>query len=226
MSRNAEMSVIDVFKIIWPYRFLILAVSIIATGAAFAKVAYFTVPIYEANAVLCVSNRGDVLFDEESVISQSDLDSAKRLTTTYMEVLKTRSFLTEISNLVDNEYTWQEIKNMLSIKTVNSTELLAISVQSANADDAYKIVKIISQRAPDKLTTVFKGGEVAVVDEAVRPQLPIDNELAENAVLGFIVGIVLSIGIVFIRFIFDKKVHRGEDVSARYNISILGEISQ
>lgn len=222
-SVEKDLSIVDILSLMFSHKLLILIFIIITISITFVKVAFFTDDVYVASGILYVSNQTEGSIDSES-ISKGDIESSRTLGSTYMEVLKTRSFLEEVSQDVDNKYSWNQIKNMTTISAVNQTELLSVTVKSTSAEDSYKIAESIISKAPDKLNSVFKRGEVAIVDGVLMPKSPVSKGLTKKLAIGAIVGAMLGIILVFLMSLFDKKIHKSEDIVQRYNISILGEL--
>ena len=221
-SRN-ELDIADIFSLVWKNKFFIAALSVVCAAIAFLWV-YFSVPLYEADGILYVSNKEYTIQEDEKSINQSDLSSSRSLLTTYLEILKTEDFLKVVSEEIDGKYSPGQIARMLSLSPINETELLSIKVISPDAEDSYKIVMAILNKAPEKLTEIFDGGSVKTVNKPKIPKFPVDNGLVKKTVLGFLVGAVLGFGIVFLLHFFDKKIHKTSDLTERYQLSVLGEI--
>lgn len=219
------LDIFELLRVMWDNKFIILACMIVAAGLMFVKTMYFTDDTYTADGVLYVSNKKDV-YNESDSISKSDIDTSRTLSTTYIEILQTRSFLTDISHATGSEYSWKQIKNMVKISSLNDTELLSVSVTAKSSDDAYGIVDAIMKNAPEKLISIYKSGEVEVVDAPIMPTKPDGRGMVKNIAIGIVVGLVLGAGIAFVRGLFDRKIHKSEDVAKRYDISILGELAQ
>lgn len=209
---------------LWHHKVLILVLACIAALFMFVKTAFFTDFTYTAYGVLHISNKKDTATEE--TIQKSDIDTSKSLSSTYIEILNTRVFLKDISADIGNKYTWSQIKRFVTITAIGETELLKISVTTNNANDSYKIAKSIMEKAPDKLISVYKGGEVENVDPPILPETPNDKKIVTKSLLGFVLGFMAGAGYVFLLTFFDRKIHKSEDVVKRYDVSILGEILQ
>lgn len=225
------LDLIELLQIIWKSKWIILAMMVLGVLVTFIKVNYFTQDRYTANGILYVSNKSADGDTEVTKITQSDINSSRTLGTTYMEVLKTRSFLTDVGraayeNHTTKLYKYGEIRQMMSVAAINETELLNISVTAESPHDAYLIAEQILTLAPQKLNSVFKSGEVEIVDEVVEPTSPVSKGGTRKMMLGAFVGVALGAVLVFILNFFDTKVRKSDDVAKRYNVSILGEIAK
>lgn len=219
-----DLSVTDILRIFWLNKFLIITLACLMATLFLVKTVYFTKDQYVADGMLYVRNRTEQTI--EGVIQGSDISTSRSLSNTYIEILKSRSFLTEISADTGSKYTWKQIKSMLTINSVNETELLTISVKCTNADDAGAIATSIMQKAPDKLQSILNGGGVVVIDQINSVGTKVDPGTTRKTILGFALGAFLGAVIAFLINLFDKKVHKSEDVAKRYDVSILGSIGQ
>lgn len=217
-----EINLLEILGAIWQRKAVLILLAIIIGALAFVKVNYFTEDMYTSRGTLYVSNISSDA--NTNKLSQSDIMSSRELSETYKEILNTRSFLNEVATVVGDKYSWAEIKSMLTISSVNETELLSISVVSKDPKDSYSIAQAILEKAPGKLISVFSSGQVTVVDEAVYQKEPIDKGVFKYTALGALAGVVLGVIIVFLFHFFDNKVHKSDDIAKRYKVSILGEL--
>lgn len=215
---------LDFINNLWLHKYLIITITLVFMIAAGVKAIFLTEDTYTASGVLYVSSRNGI--NQGYMVQKSDLDAARILSATYTETLKLRSFLTAVSDSINNKYSWQQIKSMLNVSTVNDTELISISVTSDSPGDSYIIATNIAELAAKKLTEVSNGGYVMIIDQVQEPLAPNSRGIQKKITAGLVLGLTLGIGIVFLMGIFDRKIRNSEDIAKRYNISILGELSK
>ena len=163
MNENEkELAVTDILHIMWLNKFLIITLACLVATTFLVQTVYFSEPQYVADGMLYISNKNDIIMQEE--IQKSDIDTSRSLSYTYIEILKSRSFLTEVSEAVGGAYSWKEIKSMVTISSVNETELLTVSVKTNNSEDSCNIARAILDKAPNKLNSILSGGTVEIVD--------------------------------------------------------------
>ena len=217
------MSVIDILRTIWKYKYIVVSFVIVAVIFTIVQTKIFTPDTYTASGIVYVSSKSGTESDQD--IDKGDIESARTLSTTYIETLKIRPFLNNVSSQIGNDkYPWYIIKEMLTVSPINDTELLSIKITADSADSAYSLLKSIIQLAPETLSKVTDGGRIEILDEGEKPKVPDDKGLIKKiAISGFVGGILASI-LIFILTLFDTKIRRSEDVEGRYNFSILGII--
>ncbi len=224
-ENDQGIDILNFLQTLWKRKNLIIVLSIIFALTMFIKTEFFSVPLYQSNGILYIRTVSNEIAEEEEYIYGSDISAARDLTSTYTEILKTRSFLIQVSDEIGNKYSWSQIKGMLSISSLNDTELLSIVVTAVNPDDAFDIASAVLKKAPEKFESVLSGGDVFLVDNAAYSDVPLAKGTTTNTLLGFALGFILGVIIAFLMDLFDKKVHNSADVEKKYNVTILGEIS-
>lgn len=227
-ERFAEAEGLDLLELlrnVWLNKVLIIILVLIGAASIFVKTMFFTKDTYASSCVIYVSNiNGQMLQADKQRITASDIDSSRQLTITYMEILQTPEFLSEVAADCGNTYTWRQIANMTTMASVNETELLLIQVKADNPDDAKRIVTAIMRKAPGKLENIFEGGEVKIVNNATNAER-VSKQVVKRTIIGALIGLIIGVLIVALKKFFDTKVRSAEDVSKRYNVSILGELA-
>lgn len=221
LGKKRELSVKSFLLMMWSHKLVIIGAAIVCTLLGYVYAAYLQTPSYTASGVLYVS--GQVSGPSED-INRSDIDVSRTLTSTFIEIMNGRSFLSTVSNDIEGKYTWDQIRNMISIYAKNSTELLSVSVTTSSPQDSYDIAQSILRNAPDKIHSVIKGGSVEVVDEVVMPTVPSSAGLGRILILCFAAGVVLGVLAALLIELFDTRIRKVEDLTERYEISVIGEI--
>ena len=225
VEKDREIAITDILQIMWMNKFLILILACLTATVLLVQTVYFTPPEYVADGMMYISNKTEQTVEIDK-INKNDIDTSRTLSYTYIEILKSRSFLTMVSEAVGGAYSWKEIKGMLSVASLNETELLKVNVKADNAADASNIARAVLEKAPEKLSNILNGGTVEIVDAIDNEATLVDAGVAKRTALGFAAGAFAGALIAFLRNLFDKKVHKGEDVSKRYNVFVLGSLNR
>ncbi len=219
-----QIDLLDMLKSVWNYKYIVVLFVVVAVILTSVITVCFTPDTYTSSGVIYVSGKSDTNDEQDSEVQKSDIDTARVLSTTYIETLKTRTFLTEVSKNAGNKYTWSQIKNMMYISTINDTELLTVEFTANSAVDAYNLTKSVLDLAPEILSKVAKGGSIEVLDKAQLPESANSKGLFSKVAISGVVGAVLAVAIIFVLTYFNNKITKSEDIENRYNFSILGII--
>lgn len=223
--REKDFSITDILKLIWKYKFLICGIVLAFILFVSVKTIFYTPDTYTANGSIYVSNQ-TTQADEapNSSLVIGDIVTSRILSETYIETLRTRSFMIDVSKHLGKKYSWGQIQSMTKMQLINETELISFQVTASSPEVAYEIAEAIANRAPEKLSQIFDGGQAYIVDEPIKPTSPNDNGLFTKLIFAVFFGFLIGIFLAFLLNIADKKVHNAEDVARRYNVSILGKI--
>lgn len=217
-----EINIIELLNVMIRKWWLIAIMVFVCGGGTYIYTDLFIEPRYKTDGSIYVNCETEA--SRVEVASSGRMESNARLATTYIEILKARTFMTEVARDLNNKYTYAQIQGMTTIESVNDTELLKITVEGTDAEDTCAIVESILQRAGEQLVTVVKAGSVEMVDEPYIPVVPFSPNKSRNAALGAIAGAVGAIGIIFLMNLFDTHIKTADEMKQRYDEPILGEI--
>ena len=219
---TTEINIIDLLNVMIR-KWWVIAISImICGGGTYVYTDLFVEPMYRTDGSIYVNCETEA--ERVDVASSGRMESNARLAVTYVEILRARSFLTDVARDLNNKYSYVQIQNMLTIQPVNETELLKITVEGTDAADACKIVESILQRAGEQLMTIVKAGTVEIVDEPYVPIVPFSPNKSRNTLFGALAGAVLAVGFLFLMELFDTHVKNADEIRQRYSEPVLGEI--
>lgn len=220
-----EINIIDLLHIIWKHKIILIALVVLFSSLMIVITAFYTDYTYTSYCVLHISNKKDEV-NTISTIEKNDIETSKTLSTTYKEILKTRAFLKEVSDAIGKKYSIDQIGSMSTMSTVNDTELLKIEIKTKDPKDSFFIAETFAEKAPVKLLSVYKSGEIEIVDPPVFPEKPDGKGYVKKTLIGFMLGLILGVAYAVIYDLLDKKVHKSEDVAKRYDVPVLGETAQ
>lgn len=220
----------EILGAVWSHKFLVLLFMILAMIQAYVKLTYYTADVYTTSGILYVSNRSDETKRSQldNTVYGSDLNASRTMSTTYIEILKMRSFLEQVSEATGGKYSAGQIGGMVSVAPLNSTstEMLRVSVRGGSADSVYEVAEAYLATAPSRLGFIFEGGEVKVIEDAVMPSAPSKPDVKSAMFRKMLIGMALGCALAIVLDYFDNKIHRSDDIVKRYHVSILGEISR
>lgn len=199
---------------------VIAAVSLAVVTFAYTEI--FMDPLYETDGTLYVNAQRT----QSSDISQSRIVASQELVNTYKEILLRRTFLSRVAADLDNRYSVKNLGNMISMSSVNDTEILEITVVGKVPEDVYAICHSVLTHAPDELIRVINAGAVKILDDGQTPTTPISPNVKKNTLIAFLLGMVLGAFIVLLLELFDTRIKSREDIIHKYKEPLLGEIPE
>lgn len=221
-----ELDLKQLFKIFWNKRLHIIAIVllflIIGTIYSFA----FVKPKYKAYTTLVLAQADVMVPEGESAkgITQSELTINQKLVPTYSELVKTKNVLREVIRELRLNVNEDELKKNVTVKLVEDTELIQITVTNKNALDAKNIANKIAEIFSDRVSEIYKINNVTIVDEAEEPTEPYNINHIKDIAIFMVVGLVVAIIYVLLTNLLDSTVKSAEDVEKELEVSVLASI--
>lgn len=217
-----EFSFKDILNVIKKSIAFILIVSVLCAVCSFFVTTFFIQKTYTATVKLYVST------DSKNSSSYEDLQSynyASKLVATYIQMLDTNRFYTSVSEELNEKYTPSQLKSMITFNSVEDTEIFKANIVSESPTEAKKIADAVAKVAPITISGILKNNsELKIVDEATVPKNPTSPNVAKNVLVAFIIGLVVSLVIAFVRDYFDVKIKYNEEMTTLANLPILAAI--
>ena len=202
---------------IWTVAMVAVACAVVTLTATF----FFVTPEYQAQTVFYVNNSNLSLGDASVSISSGDLTTSRNLVDSYIVILNSRETLTNVVDYAEVSRSYSEVRKMLSAESVNKTEIFRVTVTSTDPKEAEIIANAIAYVLPKRIGTIIDGTSAKVVDYAIRPTRPSSPSYTKNAVIGFVLGLLATVGVIAVREIFDVTIRTEEDINRSCNHPIL-----
>lgn len=207
---------------VWKYKWFTVGLAVAAMLIAMVRVMFFTQPTFTTRGELYVSNKSDSQMISTSMQS-NDIESARKMSQTAVRILKTNDFRKIVSDATGGKYSPEAVGARVSI-SADDTEILTITVTSPSAAETKEIADAFLMCAPDHLKGIFNTGDAKVVDHPKDIHAPNSKHILRHVLLGFIIGALIAVAVIFVYTLFDKKVHNSTEAVNRYDLPLLGEI--
>lgn len=217
---DLQKAVAAIFGKMW----LIILISILCAAISFAGTYFLITPQYESSALFYVNNNSLSLGDASLSIDSGDISASKSLVNSYIVILKSRETINDVIEHAQVNRSYVELKDMITATSVNNTEIFEVVVTSPSPTEAQKIAMAITEVLPDRIGGIIEGTSAKIVDYAVVPSSPSSPSYTVNVIVGFLIGLVLSVGIVLVQEIFDVRIRTEEDLAEISQMPILASV--
>lgn len=185
---------------------LILAVALIGAIVMGVYSYMIATPIYEATSKLYVLNSRD------SAINVSDLQIGAYLTNDYQQVFSTWEVNEMVLQNLGLDYTYGQMKSMLTIENPSNTRILHITVQNPDPELAAAMANEYAHVAKKYISDTMETDEPKIMSEALKPVNPVSPRKKVNIALGFLAGAFIVCAIIVVQHLIDDKVKTSEDI--------------
>ncbi|MCI6736800.1 MAG: Wzz/FepE/Etk N-terminal domain-containing protein, partial [Intestinibacter sp.] len=228
MDNIVEIDLRKILKIIRK-NILILIISTFVCGLGAFVVSRFVMPqLYQATTTLIVNrNLSEENKDEyaNSPYAVTDLEYFRKIASTYMEILTSKTILNQIIEKFDLDIKYEDyLKDYIEVETLNNTEVIQVNILDENPDRAMKICNTIPSLFEEEVVRITKVAGIEVIDKASLPEEVEKPNLILFTLLGLVGGFILGLMIIFFKQILDNKIKNKEDIEAKLKITLLGQI--
>ena len=219
-----ELDLKQLFKIFWNKRLhiisIILVFLVIGTVYSFA----FVKLKYKAYTTLVLAQNDVMVQDGNSGITQTEVTLNQKLVPTYSELVKTKNVLREVIRELRLNIDEDELRKNVTVKLVEDTELIKITVTNKDAEDAKNIANKIAEIFSDRVSDIYKINNITIVDEAEEATEPCNINHIRDLAIFMAVGLVVAIIYVLLTNLLDTTVKSAEDIEKELEISVLVSI--
>lgn len=212
-------------KIVW----------IIVSTVAFALAAYifsslFITPTYRANAQLyAVVNMDENVTLPNGQVTQTEIVLRRNVISLYLATLKSNDTMKALSDWLKQsgvEISPAQLRGSLTIvnDSENEPEVIHVSATTSDPELSYEICTAILDMAPDAVRDIYEGCSIAPLEHPDVPSGPSSPNVMRNAMIGALLGLVLSCGIIVVLHLMDTTVQDGVELADAFEIRFLGEI--
>lgn len=188
-------------------------------------ISFFVIqPTYEASTTLIVGKKAADGQAAAQMLDNSVLQANQQLAKTYATIAQSRTVEQAVIKALDLSMTVGELNKSIAINPVKTTEILEIQVTNTDPVLAASIANTMFQEFSKAVFEIKKVDSVSVVDKAVTPELPVKPNKKLNILIAFVVGLMASVGLVFMVEYLDNTIKTTGDVEKLLGIPVLGII--
>ncbi|GKU23940.1 YveK family protein [Clostridium folliculivorans] len=188
-----------------------------------AVVSYFVIkPAYKADiSVLIGQNQKS---DSATKENYNDVMMYQKMVKTYSIFVQTKTVANDVINELNLDMNADQLIKMISVAPKGDTEFLTITVKSKDKSQVAKIANQIAKSLKKESIEIYNQDNIKLVDDAVEPTSPDSPRPLLNIAVALFVGLMLSIGIVFLIEYLDNTVKDEEELTRLLGVPVIGVI--
>lgn len=158
----------------------------------------------------------------EGTISSSEITANNLMVNNYIEMIRGNNIQGQIAEVLDIDR--EEVSGALTVSNDSDTQIISITATtddpSLAKDIADTTVEIFRNEVKESLNVT----NIIIIDEAEVNETAVSPSLKKNLIIGAMGGLVLSLAYVFIRFMFDTRIHSKDEAEKYLGIPMLGSV--
>jgi len=201
---------------------LIILITLVATVTS-GVLSYFVIkPVYKSDiSVIIGKNDKDNSLQKQNY---TDIMMYQQMVKTYSELAKSRKVAEDVISKLELNMNPASLLSMVTVSPKGNTEFLNIAVKSKEPEQAMKIANQLAKSLKEVSASVYGSDNVKLLDDALLPTSPDNPKPKLNMIIALFIGLMVSVGIVFLLEYMDNTIKTQEDVEKLLGLPVIGTI--
>jgi len=214
----------EILRIIRKRIWIVLLITLIATTASGVMSYFFITPIYQASTQLLVNSSKD---NSINSLTANDVRFSLDIIQTYIEVIKSPRILDQAAQELGLKINALQLEKKLDISTVKQSQIISITAEDPDQHVAAKIANGIASTFQREIPKIMKVDNVQILAEAKQEEnpSPVKPRPILNIAIAFVVGLMTSIGLIFLIEYLDNSLKNEADVERYLGLPVLGMVA-
>jgi len=222
MEDEETIDLMELARLLWAHIVQIVAAAVAAALICAAGVYVCAYTQVSGSINMIVNTRQD----NSSTFTSDNFNSAKNLISTYAVIIKGNTVLNEVIDTLDLDMTYGKLYKMVEVTSVDSTQIMQITVTDTDAERAGEIAQTIADIVPDVLVEKVEAGSCKTVsDVSINPN-KVFPQTKKYVVMAGLLGAVLVCGVLVLAHLLHDTVVDDEDLQKKLGLPVLGLIPE
>ena len=173
-------------------------------------------PLYRSSSTIYLRN-------SNATVSLQDLQIGSELTKDYEVLFKSRPILENTISQLSLDMTSEELSSMITISNPPDTRMLTVSIVSDDANLSRDITNTLVANGMNSIREI-DSQEPYLVEDAIANDENVGTSKTKTALIGGLLGLFLSVGVLGVTFILNDHVQSVEDIENTLNLPVLAVI--
>jgi polysaccharide biosynthesis transport protein len=200
--------------------YIALAIAVLAFGFSIYKGYHKVAIIYEAKTSLIV---GNPIGGEGTKYQIAEVQLYERFVQTYSALARTSFIAEKVSNKLNKALPSEAIQGSIIVTPQANTQFIDVRIKWGNPQQAVEILNTFSEVFIAEAKSIYPTCNIEIIEKTKEPRAIVLSKRI-YVYISPIVGIILSILIIFGIELLDNTIKTEEDVKEYLNLSVVGEI--
>lgn len=220
---ESTINISDLLVLLWKNIIIIVTVTLIFTIGANIITKKLIPEKFESKTLINVFK---VVEDEKSSNNSDIFRYGSELAKRYYIIADSRTVIDKVKKeLKENDIKLDEneIRKSIKVQSVNDTDFLNIIVTYHKPEIAKAIAQAVTNISQVEYENIYENAKVKIIDQA-NNGVKVGPNTSLNTIIGFVLGLMLSIGFILIKEFLDRTIRDEKDIEKYLKLPVLGSI--
>lgn len=210
-----EIDLIELFHVVLRKLWIVVLCAIIGgtTMGAYTRKNY--IPQYTSSSTIYVLSQR---------ISSVNLSLSAQLTSDFAILAKSRPVINAVIDELGLNTDYETLSSIIRVENPEESQILKFIVTYTDPTLSRDIANSMAKAVAKQIGDVMDIDEPNIVEEAVLPKGADGSGITRNIAMGAMVGIIVSLGVIFLLYISDNTIHDEEDVQKYLQLNTLATV--
>lgn len=214
-----ELNIKDFINVAKKKLWIIILITIITTSAGIFVSYKVLDSEYRVNTTLYI---GTKITPQSDGVAYQDLLMGGQLVKDYIELAKSRLVRGIVKEELESE--GHSLVGLMSVHQKGDTRIIEITVQDTSPKLATLVANKYAEVFKRKALELIDAVNIQIIDVARTPSNPIKPNKKMNIVFSFMLGVMISVVIIFLIVFLDNTIKTSEDIEGSIKLIVIGSI--
>ncbi|MBP3197660.1 MAG: polysaccharide export protein [Butyrivibrio sp.] len=191
---------------------------VVGAVIAYYYTLYFITPIYTSSSMIYIFSKA------AEVTSMSDLQIGKQLTVDFEIIGKSRPVINKVIEDLDLNVSYEYLAQNVKLSNPTDSRIIKITVVNSDPQLACDIANTLASVLSERVAEVIDTTAPSSVEEAVPAKWASSPNKKRNTMVGGIMGMLVAVVIILIRYYCDLSVKNEDDVRKYLGLATLAAV--
>lgn len=219
-EEEMEIDLMELLRAMRQKLWLILLAAVIGGGLAGSFSKFMITPQYTSTAMVYILSK------ETTLTSLADLQIGSQLTKDYKVMVTSRPVLESVIEELGLGMNYKALRGKLTISNPADTRILSITAQDPDPYLAKQIADRVAGTASDYIGDIMEMIPPKMLEDGEVPTAKTSPSNGRNAMLGAMVGVVLTCGFITFGVLMNDTIRSEEDVARYLGLPVLASVPE
>lgn len=218
-GKEKEVELKELLFLFYRKLWILIIVGLLGAVGVCTYSIYLMDPEYTSTAKVYVISRQE---DDKTTIN--DIQTGTQLTKDYMVIAKSRSITEVVINQLNLDLTHEQLIKHYKVSSPYDTRILEITATYNDPQIAKRLADAIAAVSAERMVSVMEMKKANVFEKGNLPKEPSGPNVILNTILGGLGGIILSSGVILLRYMMNDSIKSAEDIEKYLGLTTLSAI--